>query len=356
MTYELLESKDLISWRPIRSWAAGPPTMMSHQLDPTGKSASFYKLREIPSVNELHSAALYEKGLFAWRSISYLPTQLMTGCVEAVVMASILQTGGFSVITQGHLKQSQNGWEFTSSESDALIVETATSKLAFLISEINGDFSQPYPFAFLRVPHTLEFKVKDLSLGTFEFMLSSSMPLEGGGSVATCQGEIKDKEGNSFSLVTTINREQASEVDGGGQTNGQLTSSLNYAIDQTTIAQATGVNFQFNLSSQQSYRSLYYNHYIENSRRSLQIQWSDSEHAFMLKNAHIKTALRDTYVSDLDNYWLAQGQLLLDGNSYAEIGLRKIESQEGNRIELIVVAKEGESVFEVYPMLKGGDF
>lgn len=355
--YELLESTNLDDWRTVNNWIGKAGGMVEHKLLFADATHRFYKV----IVNPIHSdtnKTLYENGLFVWRVTRTLPDKLKLGCIEAVVIASLIDNGGVGLITHGTLVQENEAWTYESFPENRLVVETNDTNVEFSIQNIQGDFTVTYPFAFLRLPHFIHFKCKDLSSGAFDLDITSTLSPSDGLTVSETFGKLTNVAGNKYNISIVENYRNLNQVNAGGLNYGDTNMggnsiALNYESEQQLKISATANDFELQINEQRYYRSVYFDHLIENSKRKIQGKWKNSRNSFELDNVNINTALKDTFAVDLETYWLAEGNILLNGNAYAQIIQRRIVTEKGSWQEIYIKSPQGDQVTEVYPLNAG---
>jgi hypothetical protein len=320
-------------------------------------SQNFFKVIVNPPDKDTHKT-IYSNGVYVWRFSGTVPEKLKVGCIEAVVIASLIENGGVELITHGTLAQGNDGWTYESFPENRLVLKTNGTNLEFSIQNIQGDFTVAYPFAFLRLPHVIHFKVKDLSSGAFDLDITSTLSASDGLTVSETFGKLANSSGFQYNINVLETTRNFNDVNTGGPNYGDkntrgISLALNYESEQQLKITATGIDFQCELIEQRNYRSVYFDHLIENSRRKIQGKWKNSKNLFELDGVNINTALKDTFAIDLETYWLAEGNILHNGNKYAEISQRRVDTEKGSWQEIYIKSSQGDQVTEVYPLKAG---
>ena len=355
--YELLESANLNDWGVVDNWVGNSDEIVEHKLVFGDSSQKFFKVIVNPPDKDTRNT-LYSRGIYVWRLSGTLPEKLKVGCIEAVVIASLIENGGAELITHGTLTQGNDGWTYESFPENRLIVETNDTNLEFFIQNIQGDFTVAYSFAFLRLPHVIQFTVKELSSGAFDLDITSTLSPIDGLTVSETMGKLANSAGFQCNIHVLETTRNLNDVNTGGPNYGDTNTggnpvALNYESEQQLKISATGTDFQCELSEQRYYRSVYFDHFIENSRRKIQGKWKNSRNLFELDGVNINTALKDTFAIDLETYWLAEGNILYNGNKYAEISQRRVDTEKGSWQEIYFNSSQGDQVTEVYPLKAG---
>ena len=352
--YELVESTNLLDWDLIKNWESRTDGIVDYKISFGDSPQKFYKV-VVKTLSDVPNKMLYDEGFYVWRMASGLPEKLKLSCVESVVIASLLKNGGVELITHGTLTQRLDGWNYDQFPENRLVVQTLDSKLEFIIQEIQGDFSVAHTSVFLRSPHILEFEAKDLISGIFEFVAKSTYLPTNNYVNSDTFGILRNSLGNQYNVSiveTTKNLTQINEngANYGSPNMGGNGLGLNYESEQQLEIHATGNDFKFQLIEHRNYRSVYFDHFIENSRRSIEGKWENSESLFELDGVKVNTALKDTFAIDLETYWQVEGNVLFNGSKYSQIFQRRVDTEKGSWQEVVIKSPHGDQVIEVYPL------
>lgn len=357
LRYELVESTNLVDWDLVNNWDCKTDGVVDYKISFGDSPQKFYKV-VVKTLSDVPNKKLYDEGFFVWRMSRGLPEKLKLSCLESVVIASLLENGGVELITHGTLTQRIGSWNYDQFPEDRLVVQTFDSKLEFLIQEIQGDFRRAYTFAFLRSPHILEFEVKDLISGIFEFDTKSTFLPTNNYVKSDTFGILRNSIGNQYTVSIVETTKNLTQINDNGANYGSPNMvgnglRLNYESEQQLEINAKGNDFEFHLIEHRNYRSVYFDHFIENSRRSIEGKWENSENSFEVDGFNVNTALKDTFAVDLETYWQVEGNVLFNGSKYAQISQRRVDTEKASWQEIFTKSPYGDQVIEVYPLKFG---
>jgi hypothetical protein len=303
--YQLLASEDLVSWMPIGSPIHSTNSTIELSVAFSAQRHRFFKVQVLPAA----AREAFNRGLL----IQHAPLQAGAGLVElgleAVYLASYLGSGGMQLIVTGTVSLQGQQWVYEPSPTDRLMLMFQGNVFSFRFEDLQGDFSQPDVSGFLSKAHRVVLSVENTAQG---INLELASVLVGTQEGLRITGRMRETDGRAITVDVTKTGMRNTSVE---------VSSLSYDAERRIEGTIVGEGFSMILDASELYKLRYVTRFVENYTRSYRHSWSSAGNAFQMQGAFIRIALSDNEVADLDSFWVAEGQILLNGQPYASLSL-----------------------------------
>lgn len=144
-----------------------------------------------------------------------------------------------------------------------------------------------------------------------------------------------DEEGNAYQVSYVSEGVRTADVD---------VNSAEYDAERSSAVSTSAPRFDFRLRCQETYKSIYFENFVENRSRSYEGYWTTKNDTYLLSNMKIRTALKNTHVTDFDSYWIVQGNVLHNDVPYAYLSTKSF----GQWMEIMVDYENESLVLERY--------
>lgn len=262
-------------------------------------------------------------------------------CLGGVYFASVLGSGGQSLLTTGTLTQTTQGtlnFSYTANPNDRLrLVFANGQQTECVIQNMNGVYqgedAEQFMDNFFSNAHTLSYTMK--SEGLVDLTLSSEG--SGGSADRTVAGTLV-VDGETYTLDLAQQYSVVSSSDFGSATR---------ESNETLTGTITAPGFSASISDSYAYKMVYVDNVAEQSDHHFVTAWTVGGTEYRLENGRIRKAFNNNVPVETDSYWIVQGTLYRNGTAISQVQAQ----QEASAIVFYVDTPEGRVELESISLL-----
>lgn len=332
LNYQLIVSSDLRQWSPSGNVIEGTGTDQFIKVGLGDENQEFFQIQTSKSPPK-SAGELFNRGMDVWSLSVESPEALLEQGLEAVVTASLLATGGEELIIYGTLQLDGQQWAWRPEPADRLRVQREAEIIELRFETLQGDFQQETVAGFLAGSHHVAVTIEDPVNNRMALRIISR--LVGNREEFSSTGMIRDDAGNEYEVAYVSEGIRTVDVE---------VDSAEYDAERSSLITAKAPGFDLRLGWQETYKSIYFQNFVENRTRNYEGYWTIGNDTWLLSHVRIRTALRNTHVTDFDSYWIVQGSILHNGVPFAHLSIRPF----GQWMQIMVDYENESLVLERY--------